>query len=447
MDRFEKYIKNNINKNPDYEPSDNLKEKIFKNVALNSHSKVSFFKKNLFKFTSCFACIALFIVVGIVLIFSTNKVEQYSAIIEIDVNPEIEMVINEKNEVISIKGLNDEGKMVILEEDLKGKNITEVLSKIIEIETNMGYLNNNLALSDMTISITNDKDDIIKKIQKTINESITSISDSKEKSLNVYYKEGKSVDSLKQYAASVDPTLTIEKISHMSYDAIIKVISDYHNEVAEINSVDLEKMYLETKKQNAIKMVENAYYNNLKMLDNTYSSLISQYDYFYNLLIDTYSKLQNEYKELTIDSDSLYQKTLKMLNDKKEEIIKQKKLIAIKKQNGEYVKLEEIILSAFEEQYKTLEVNLKVIKQNIDDVYNSVLDEASNIFKNLNDVKEKLKDVVDSITIDNILNSNEALNEYKTQQSLNFIKEYSECIEYINSVMRTRKSNLLNSDK
>ena len=233
----------------------------------------------------------------------------------------------------------------------------------------------------------------------------------------------------------------------MSYDAIIKVISDYHNEVAEINSVDLEKMYLETKKQNAIKMVENAYYNNLKTLDNTYSSLISQYDYFYNLLIDTYSKLQNEYKELTIDSDSLYQKTLKMLNDKKEEIIQQKKLIAIKKQNGEYVKLEEIILSAFEEQYKTLEVNLKVIKQNIDDVYNSVLDEASNIFKNLNDVKEKLKDVVDSITIDNILNSNEALNEYKTQQSLNFIKEYSECIEYINSVMQTRKSNLLNSDK
>ena len=116
----------------------------------------------------------------------------------------------------------------------------------------------------------------------------------------------------------------------MSYDAIIKVISDYHNEVAEINSVDLEKMYLETKKQNAIKMVENAYYNNLKTLDNTYSSLISQYDYFYNLLIDTYSKLQNEYKELTIDSDSLYQKTLKMLNDKKEEIIQQKKLIAIK---------------------------------------------------------------------------------------------------------------------
>lgn len=64
----------------------------------------------------------------------------YNAIVQVDVNPSIEMVVDEKNQVLSVRGLNDEGKMVLEGEAFIGKNVDDVVGEIIRIETELGYL-------------------------------------------------------------------------------------------------------------------------------------------------------------------------------------------------------------------------------------------------------------------------------------------------------------------
>lgn len=71
---------------------------------------------------TCCLCVALIAVVGLVVGNSISKNNKaYNAIVQVDVNPSIEMVVDEKNQVLSVRGLNDEGKMVLEGEALELK--------------------------------------------------------------------------------------------------------------------------------------------------------------------------------------------------------------------------------------------------------------------------------------------------------------------------------------
>ena len=98
----EKEIKRNLkNELNDTEPSSSLQNRVFSELNVKETKKTFSFRKWVPALTCCL-CVALIAVVGLVVGNSISKNNKaYNAIVQVDVNPSIEMVVDEKNQVLS----------------------------------------------------------------------------------------------------------------------------------------------------------------------------------------------------------------------------------------------------------------------------------------------------------------------------------------------------------
>ncbi|PEJ35297.1 hypothetical protein CN689_08290 [Peribacillus butanolivorans] len=99
--------------------------------------------------------------------------EHVSAYMTIDVNPSIELELNDQLEVLKLTGLNEDGKLVIDKlTNWKGKEVKTVTNRIVETTKQLGYLKGNKQIVVSTTLL--DKD---KKLDKNLKEEIKEISE------------------------------------------------------------------------------------------------------------------------------------------------------------------------------------------------------------------------------------------------------------------------------
>lgn len=107
-------------------------------AVTRSGRRKSFFTFQTLKFSaiSAFAIILIFFTLG-----SIFKEEEVYAYMTVDINPSFEMAVNKKLEVISLKGMNEDGKAMI--DDLKNwekKPVKEVVRVIVHKSEEKGYV-------------------------------------------------------------------------------------------------------------------------------------------------------------------------------------------------------------------------------------------------------------------------------------------------------------------
>ncbi|MEJ9231224.1 anti-sigma factor domain-containing protein [Peribacillus butanolivorans] len=99
--------------------------------------------------------------------------EHVSAYMTIDVNPSIELELNDQLEVLKLTGLNEDGKLVIDKlTNWKGREIKTVTNRIVETTKQLGYLKGNKQIVVSTTLLDRDK-----KLDKNLKEEIKEISE------------------------------------------------------------------------------------------------------------------------------------------------------------------------------------------------------------------------------------------------------------------------------
>jgi Anti-sigma factor N-terminus len=96
-----------------------------------------------------------------------------SAYMTIDVNPSIELGLDDDLEVLKLTGLNEDGKLVIGQlKDWKGKDIKTVTNRIVETTKQLGYLKGNKRIVVSTTLLEKNKE-----LDKNLKEEIKEISE------------------------------------------------------------------------------------------------------------------------------------------------------------------------------------------------------------------------------------------------------------------------------
>ena len=119
------------------------------------------------------------VVLTVVLTNVNKKIEPY-ALVSVDVNPSIDLVVDKNNNVLSVKGNNEDGKLVLYGEKIVGKDLEDALEIIINVENETGYLvSGNLIANEntITISITADTDKIVESIQQDVTYIVEKVCD------------------------------------------------------------------------------------------------------------------------------------------------------------------------------------------------------------------------------------------------------------------------------
>lgn len=97
---------------------------------------------------------------------------QTQAYVSMDINPSIELIVDKDNNVVSVRGENTDGLVLLYEESgIKGAKLNDAIQKITQLAVDYGYLNEENKTVDTLVTSNNDK--FAKEVLKTVNASVT----------------------------------------------------------------------------------------------------------------------------------------------------------------------------------------------------------------------------------------------------------------------------------
>lgn len=435
MTKFEKKLKKTLkNELLDTNPTTQLKTRIYQENDVNLPKPFTF------KFKWSYACIFILIIMCTTLLTitlfdnkpstSVNPNNQYLALVTIDVNPSIEMVIDEKNQVLSVYGNNDEGKMIIEGENIIGQNIEDVINSIISIELQTKYLVPGIE-NEIALSVTSDEDGKNKLLQENIKQIISTSCNNNSINANIKIDNSKTIEELRDLVLKYNPTID-EKVSDTySLTNLLNEIKLYQLEVKNFATKKLEDLYLEVKNQSITLAEQESIKNAINNLDNElYQNLIDEYNEKYNLFVDAYNLVESKYEEYFILEDSLYQQMLVSLQEKKQELNIQKQLLGQKS-------LENDLIGYFEINTKVLNLTweLKNIEQSLIDLeesatslYQGICNKIISTIKELDDIRNKIPTNILTYKFSEIFDTASELYEYKNNLLKDFEFKYQKDI-------------------
>lgn len=371
MTKFEKKLKKTLKTELlDTNPTTQLKTRIYQENDVNLPKPFTF------KFKWSYACIFILVIMCTTLLMITlfdnkpstfvNPINQYLALITIDVNPSIEMVIDDKNQVLSVYGNNDEGKMIIEGENIIGQNIEDVINSIILIELQTKYLVPGIE-NEIVISVTSDEDSKNTVLQENIKQIISTSCNNNLLNAKIKIDNSKTIEELRNLVLKYNPTIDEKVSDKYTLTNLLNEIKLYQLEVKNLATKKLEDLYLEVKNQSITFVEQETIKNAINNLDNElYQNLIDEYNEKYNLFVDAYNLVESKYEEYFILEDSLYQQMLVSAQEKKQELNIQKQLLGQKS-------LENDLIGYFEINTKVLNLTLELknIEQSLIDLEKS----------------------------------------------------------------------------
>ncbi len=93
------------------------------------------------------------------------------AYVSLDINPSIELIVDKDNKVISVRGENEDGQVLLYQETgIKGEKIDDAISKITALAVEYGYLDENNKVVDTIVSSGDNEfaSEILSKVNTTI---------------------------------------------------------------------------------------------------------------------------------------------------------------------------------------------------------------------------------------------------------------------------------------
>lgn len=133
-------------------PSQSVKDRVMAdasriNYGVSSNGNTAVLTRSHGKLIAlCCAALALLLTLTIVLIATKPKGGAGGlggSIICIDVNPSVEIVLNQNDEVTSVKGGNADGALLIYGEEFEGKTKEQAVKRVVELLWRGGYLDSN----------------------------------------------------------------------------------------------------------------------------------------------------------------------------------------------------------------------------------------------------------------------------------------------------------------
>ena len=369
---------------------------------------------------------------GVGLGLSQNKEGTPTSLVKMSVNPELSMVLDENNVVLSISGDNEEGKMLLVDEKVVGKEVDEAIEYIINIENETGYLVSGEFVSEpnkITIQISVNDENIKNSLNEVINKAIETTCDKLHIKETVEWAEDITHQNLVELAMKADPTLTSEEASKLTNEQLLDIIKLYQIETAEIYSVELEELY------NQIKDYE-LQFTETEFVNETIKSLGEIYEHFTSSLQSSINVLQgriddvNEIRYNTfVAPNSDYQKQIDEVKAKKEEVITVRNEIGNTEESAirdSKIAILDTKIAAYQACLEALE-NIKNSCLVSIDLYiqslQSAIDSINSIIASL-----PSQDEVEATLKEKTVELEKKLNEAKTNFFTKFEKEYGEDI-------------------
>ena len=150
-------------------------------------------------FRTLISCAAVFIMLVSGVAVWNNINEKVFAVVDIDVNPSIELSINGKEKVVKATAVNEDGKAILDDMDLKGSDVKTACNAIVGSMLTKGYLNDKS--NSILLSVSSGDQEKGRAIEAELSDGINSYMGSSSVTPAVMGQYVEDTDDLKEFAA------------------------------------------------------------------------------------------------------------------------------------------------------------------------------------------------------------------------------------------------------
>lgn len=375
-----------------------------------------------------------------------GKDPKAKGIVSIDVNPSIELVVNDENVVMSINGLNEDGKMIIVDEEIVGKTLDEAVEIIITLEKETGFLTSGrveASENEIKISVNADNDEAINELESKIRTTIGTVCDELKINESITKIEKYNRQILEEKVIEIDPTLE-GKVSEMTYEELLDVINLHHLEMVDIYSQKLEELYIDAKNSEISFVEKESIQNTINNMDSIYQSFLESYSNLVTSLKSISENLETMRYDLLIDPESSYQSAVVEVNNAKSELNALKQEIANQEEPSI---LQQVELGAKETLLETAETLLETVESATNTTIDTIQKSLEEVITNLEQQEENFPEEIKTQLNSKAQEIETSINESKDAFFTEFEIKYAEDIQRIKQDAIARKQALIESIK
>lgn len=351
-------------------------------------------EKNKGKIIALGVLVVVLIALIATLIVVTNNVEHKNktanATVEMSVNPDVELVVNENNKVMSVNYKNVDAEIIFSESELVGKNIEQVAKMFVEQATKAGYIDVNTSGTTVTITVNGKVEKEVKQIEEKVIAKINEYFDengiiagavASVKEDVTAKAEELGVTAKKYYlmlkAQALDTSLQLKDLKDETEQELMDRINasiKKYNGIAVEKREELEAKYNELynemlkQKENALKFLGSWVDN----VNESYEQILAEIKNSKLIPDETKTTLINQLEKVKASLES-YEKTFKTSYEEFVKTVKAESEELYKKHKEELNARIESAKLAIEEHKAQFEKDKEAIKQKIEDFRKSLI--------------------------------------------------------------------------
>ena len=221
------------------------------------------------KFVALLLGMLLALTCGLSLVGCSNPEEptaksEVSSFVSIDINPYLELTLDQNDKVMSVRGANEDGNVLLFDLKLEGMKVEDAVKMLTDLAFEYGYINeNNTVINTIVTSIDDENAD---KIRDKINNKITvsygncDIQIGEEDAYSLLrkwekfteeYPELKNVIPAETFrlalSASETGVITLEEAMTLDKKELMKIVEEGHRETKDVVTKEAEKEYVKAK--------------------------------------------------------------------------------------------------------------------------------------------------------------------------------------------------------
>lgn len=429
---------------------------IAKRIDFKPQNNTNIMKKGL-KIASGVLCLSIIVGVGAYFAITNSQTKVLSAksFVKMDLNPSITLVVDENNKVVSVNGENNEGQMIVVDENIEGKTLEEAIEIILTIENQTGYLvSGNATIDDnkVSISVSVDDEKIKDNMEKRISETVNRVYDELNVNGTLTYVET-SIKDLKEELIKYN-AYAQEKIDSMNFEQVYEELKINYQEAAVMYSQEIIDLYNQAKiyefkiaeSDFTVKMIKDLGGIQAALLEGVFKA----YEFSMDALKSGIDALNDARYNHFIKEDSLYQQANDELLLYKSEVIKFKNELAVNENLKEEQKAAiQRKLDAQISLLNNVSTSLSSLKVNAEKVLIELENAINTLMNKVTEIKDEIVSLL-SIDVEKEL-SNKAveldayLNTTKSEFFNNFETKYAEEIEASKQKLIEYKQSLIDN--
>ena len=438
--QFKEYMEKNLHVKDTYDV-------IAKKISFNEEEERTFMKnKKIIGPVLC--CVGALAVVGVVGIatkgFGLFKEKEAKSMVTIDTNPSIELVVDEKDKVVSVRGANDDGKLVLYGEKVVGKDVEKAVEIIIQAEIDTGYIVANAQIGANQFSLTVSSDTTVESSEliNSIQNKVKEVCENNHIAIALEESKALARSELEKLALELDPTLTEERVKEMETSQLLTVVKLYQLETVELYNAKLEELYTDVKEFKFDYMSQESTLEAMKTVDGAIANLaITAYESAVNLLKSAQESVETARYNWLVKEDSLYQQQVAAVKDKKQEVLALKNEVA-KLEDGAEKTNKEALLTIALNSLDSAEVLLQQAYANANTALDTVVNALDSAMTSLDSALESFLTTYASVTDtlkEKLVEAENKLNESKDQIFADFEEKYGAEVAHYKEEIAARK--------